>query len=510
MSDGVRGHLALLLILASVRGSRTLADLSPVPNTAGGIEGSSIEAALDLLGFDTADQAIEGLLAQVPAREALILDRRVLRLTNLAKQEELAREIGLTRQRVHQMEGPVRDRWWASAAEDESLQLYVQAWLSALPDAIPTDELVARHGDRAEAVVVTLSALSHRAVTGPWSVAERAAMAWEAFSKQLANAADEQAYIEMEELLGWTEGLSISPEHVLRRAADFSGERFQEGLLFRPTRRTRALTALRLSDRPLTVDEIADLAGASEGYVGNILAEADEVVRADKQRFWMRDRVADPYEGIVQEIRQRIEASGGVASVDQILRELPATFGVAECSVRSYVYGKLFTVDGDAVREGTAYRFEPKDPRLLKNVRRTEDGWAERVTVKDEHLRGYSLALSPHVCFANGVRPSDSLRVPIEGSDEMASVIWNTANITGRVDVGRLRSTLTARGIQAEATIWIAASPRGVSVTQDAAADSASTNTTTRLEDLKELVGIDPADELPANPLLARLRARRT
>lgn len=511
MSSEVRANLALALILTAVRGGTSLAALHGVQGVDEAVQATSIQEALDLLGFDTAEQAIDGLLAQVAPRDALILERRLLRLNNLANQETLGREIGLTRQRVQQLEGPVKARWWAAVEADESLQLYSRAWRLALPPAIPLDELAAGYADHQEAVVVTLTRLTDRSVEGGWSVASSWLSKWETFSKQLATAADEQLYVERHELSAWAEGFDLAIGKLLRRAADFGAEEFLGGVLFRPTRRSRALTALRLSDQPLTVEEVAKLAGASDNYISNILAESDEVVRADKQRWWMRDRVADPYEGIVQEVRQRIDAGGGIASVELLLRDLPATFGVAESSVRSYVYGKLFTVDGDSVRKCSDYRFEPKDPRLLKNVRRTEHGWAERVLVKAEHLRGYSVALSPHVCFANGVRPSDSLRVPIQFTQDEASIIWNTSNTTGRVDVGRLRSTLLARGIAARTVIWIVATPRTVTVLEtDGAADSVeATDQQTSLEDLTQLVGVE-FDDLPANPLLARLRARRT
>jgi hypothetical protein len=329
-------------------------------------------------------------------------------------------------------------------------------------------------------------------------------------SKQLTSAADEQAHIRLDDLVAWAEDLRIARRHLLQRAEAFGAEEFLGGLLFKATRRTRAIAALRLSDRPLTAEEVAELAGASESYVGNILAEAEEVVRADKLRWWMREFVADPYEGIAQEIRQRIDEGGGVASVEQLLHELPSTFGVAESSVRSYIYGKLFSVEGDSVRACDEYRFQAKDPRLLKNVRRTAAGWAERIVVKDDHLRGYSLSLSPHVCFANGVRPSDSLRVSITDTNEEASIIWNLANTAGRVDVGRLRTTLLARGVEAETAVWITAGPSAVTVTLEAEAAEAETHKhVASLEDLKDLVGIDDEEDLPANPLLARLRARR-
>ena len=80
-------------------------------------------------------------------------------------------------------------------------------------------------------------------------------------------------------------------------------------------------------------------------------------------------------------------------------------------------------------------------------------------------VKGYSFQLSSHVAWANGVRPADSLLVPVNGSlSHAASVIWRTTSVAGNVEVGRLREWLAERRIGPGAELLVCPAPDTVTI----------------------------------------------
>ena len=79
--------------------------------------------------------------------------------------------------------------------------------------------------------------------------------------------------------------------------------------------------------------------------------------------------------------------------------------------------------------------------------------------MEDRHFAGYSLKVSFDLVFHNGVRPDDSLVVPVVGSTPAeASVIWRTHDPTRAADVGRVSEILTKLGFKAGDEIVVVAS----------------------------------------------------
>ena len=68
-----------------------------------------------------------------------------------------------------------------------------------------------------------------------------------------------------------------------------------------------------------------------------------------------------------------------------------------------------------------------------------------RSLVTSDHA-GYSILLDRRVCYPNGIRPSDQLKVEVVGfPGAVASVIWRTTSVNKRAEVGRLSTSSTKR-----------------------------------------------------------------
>lgn len=227
----------------------------------------------------------------------------------------------------------------------------------------------------------------------------------------------------------------------------------------------KAERILHLVGRPMTPAELVEAIGhGSESSIKN--HRNPEMVRIDKHfRIALREWGHEEYEGIANQIIRRIERGGGVASRASIIEDFTGSFGVSETSVRTYLGLPIFDIVGDSVRFARTPVFTPRPPATVAGAIRTRAGWGERQVVTEENLRGYSFKGNPHIAWANGIRPNDSLRVPLNGSpSHRVSVIWRTTNPAGNVEIGRARKWLVERGIGPGAEILLLTAANGVTI----------------------------------------------
>jgi hypothetical protein len=233
------------------------------------------------------------------------------------------------------------------------------------------------------------------------------------------------------------------------------------------SKRNRIATALRAIGRPATKAEIGAAAGIKEiNQISNQLGNIPDVVRADKDRWAFAGWVEDPYDGIVGEIEQRIDEQGGAVSIDLLLDEIPARFGVSISSVRTYVATDAFVLERGMVRRNEA-DYDAGDPAKQRTAVRIGDRWGQRVLLHQRHFEGYSLATSFDIAYANGVRPGDDLLVPVLDTDDHASLIWQRHNPNRTVFVGRISNVLTELGCAAGETIVLAPSKDALQIVAD-------------------------------------------
>jgi hypothetical protein len=226
----------------------------------------------------------------------------------------------------------------------------------------------------------------------------------------------------------------------------------------------KAERVLKLTGVPMTPDELISAIGhGSAGALKN--QRGDRLIRVDKHfRLALPEWGLEEYEGIVPEIRQRIERGGGVARKTAIIEEFTRSFGVSVTSVETYLSLPIFEVSGDEVRLGGDLTFVPRSPAVVSGAIETIFGWGERHVVSEASYKGYSFGMSAHVCWANGLRPGDDLLVPLTGSLLCASVIWRTTNLSGTVDVGRVRQWLIGHRVSIGSEVLICPSRTSVTL----------------------------------------------
>ena len=204
--------------------------------------------------------------------------------------------------------------------------------------------------------------------------------------------------------------------------------------------------------RSATREEIAHLCGFEDSRkVGSTLSNTASVVRADKDRWGLREWVDDEYHGIVAEIVQRIEEDGGATATRRLLTELPSKFNVSPTSVRVYMQTPKFQIRDGSIRLASVSAIRIRD---LDDVIHGRDGngapfWT--FVVESRHLEGYSVGgVPPAFAKALGCSPDSGSGVRIENLADFRqglSLHWRLSSPRG-ASLGRLSEPLRRLGLR--------------------------------------------------------------
>ena len=464
-STAVTRDAAELIVAAAreFRGAATLGDLLRL-DLSDLIAAAATDSALDEVPLDDEAPrlaartvgAVDACLRRLSDTEQLVALKRVV--ANAPKSlQEIASLVGLSRERIRQLDKKVRAALEEAARPELGLlSLVASSRLGATTtrpeiENVVTDLLPSSDANDGEAESLTasrrmlLNRLGYECRDGLCLSVSAAATAT-AIKARGRDMADDAGLID-DELLRE----EIGPE--LRDDADslvrwIGWPRLSGRVALRDTHRARTKAGLLKLGAPATKAEIAEMGGLTERQVGGALSNLPSVARADKSRWGLREWIDDVYEGIPAEIVQRINEDGGSTRLNRLLEELPRLFKVSETSIWAYLNTPAFRVDHGWVTETTASEFQTG--RLVDVVDGfTDDGdpyWTFEVAQR--HLEGHSLhGVPPEVAAALGCtfgsRTTASVRSP-DGCPDI-SVIWRKTSMHGP-EIGRLRPALQALG----------------------------------------------------------------
>lgn len=202
--------------------------------------------------------------------------------------------------------------------------------------------------------------------------------------------------------------------------------------------------------QPASRQEIGKICGIKEDRVGSYLSNISSIARADKDRWGLRDWIEDEYRGIVAEIIQRIEEDGGSTTVDCLMRELPEKFKVTRSSVRAYMQTPKFVIqDGHiSVANISSIRLRQLDDVIDGRDYGGNPYWT--FSVEARHFDGYSvLNVPPEFAKALGCGPDSNEHVEVDNlpSHPILSIRWNLSSTTG-ASLGHVTEPLKQLGLK--------------------------------------------------------------
>ena len=449
----------------------------------------------------TVTKRLASLLASMSSSQKLILERRLF-VSSPHTLQELAEQIGVTRERVRQIElrvlGTVEETVGSeisiiAALLREQLGPVIAAaeFERSIADVFNYDSLTESTINLASRTLK--SRLSYKCVDGV-CLDEAATDIVATLRDAAGEVADDVGLIDEEALrdhLSSTEWKDFVSQ--LIELCEF--HRIGGRLALRDTAKARVKAALLNIGRASTSEEIAAMSELDPDLVRSRLSAIPTVVRADKTRWGLADWIDDVYEGIPSEIIQRINKDGGATPLGGLIEELPRLFGVSKSSVQAYVDTPQFTLHDGYVSLADDSSITLRDLDDVIDGRDALGNPYWTFLVENRYFDGYSLlGLPPELARELGCEPNGKTQALVthpKGSGEL-SVIWRLASTTG-ANLGYLADPLQRLGVSVGDSVCMVIKGPGV-------VDLRRESTTASVEE---------SSDTSADSLIQRMKNRR-
>ena len=454
----------LLAAAAELHGAKTFADALN-PEFLHLASRMGIAGAIGAVGIDHLAKGTPGLVSatlSLLARtldaasdtERTIIEHRLLR-TPPTTLEAVGSQVGVTRERIRQVQARIERK--IHAALGRGLRIIAATLKEPLGHVVSQSQLEDRIEELLPADESLATRLFRRALLNEMGFTlnngvyldERATGQLKHIRASIRRLADDVGLVDEQRLV------ASLPSEEWERWWPWVRERCGLHELFgsfgiRDSGKARAKAALISIGRPATREEIARMCGFGENKTGSHLSVIPSVVKADKDRWGLKDWVDDEYEGIVGEIIQRIEEDGGATTTDRLLTELPGKFGVNPMSVRAYMQTPKFVIRDGWISLANTSSIQLRD--LDDVIDGRDHGGAPYWTfdVEDRFFDGYSLTgVPPEFAKALGCAPDAGERVRIDNLPDCLelSIRWPLASTTG-ASLGYLAEPLGRLGLE--------------------------------------------------------------
>ena len=453
-----------LATAAELYGVKTLADvLSPqfmdLANRMG------IASAIGATRIDQVAGGTPGLVSVTLSRVALtidvasetertIIEHRLLS-TPATTLEEVGKQVGVTRERIRQVQARIERKVQAALGGDMRIVASVlkerlghvakeSAVERQIQKLLPADQELATRLFRRG----LLDEMGFTQDSGVF-LDKRATKELRGIRARTRKLADDVGLVDKQELI---ESL---PSEEWRRFWPWVRERCELFDLFgslgiRDSGKARAKAALISIGCPATPEEVARMCGFSVNKTRSHLSVIPSVVKADKDRWGLKEWVDDEYDGITGEIIQRIEEDGGATTIERLLTELPSKFGVNPMSVRAYMQTAKFTIRDGWISLASKSSIRLRD--LDDVIDGRDDTGAPYWTfpVEARYFDGYSVpSVPPEFAKAIGCAPDGSEQVRLKNLPDCRdlSISWRLASITG-ASLGYVGEPLRRLGLE--------------------------------------------------------------
>lgn len=387
--------------------------------------------------FNRVLEEIAGVVGVDDYRRSMILDGRVSGGKTL---DELGRAIGVTRERVRQIESTLLTELRETAVASVLLHSAIAARFGPCSPIQRVLDVFPRVEEKPTGLSSTILDLLPAIVVdgnSSWRVEDGWLLVGDIddrIEEVLSSSADKYGIVDQSEAAA---KVGVSSEQLRARLAATTGSELRDGVILTKTRSIpdRAAAELALAGNPLTTDQLMELIpDRSRRSIANALSASELTRRCAVDTWALAEWGMEEWTSIVDLIKRRIsEAESGAVSLERLAEEA-AGFGVKGGSVYAFAATPEFTVaDGMVTLADNLEDIEiDAAPEESKGLYLRNGAWNLLVTVTRDHLRGSGTGVPGGVVAIHGVRYGQSLELPSRLGPQRLSWVGNTTT-TGTI-----------------------------------------------------------------------------
>jgi hypothetical protein len=368
---------------------------------------------------------LEHVRRALSERERTILETRTWSLDRGRTLAELADDLGLTRERVRQLENQALRVFTRETERPENAALFRAAsrFRDAVGAASPVPVVERLWPDAVgDTTSDRFAALLFLYLAGPyeqWSdwLVRRPPKDVVAASVSQLEALFRDGFPLLEEALSSLEGVGVSSVAAREWLMLLPHVRILEDYVvpWGGTLADKAEVVLRAYGRPLGLEEIVE--GISETFnvrtLRNYLLADKRFRRLGLRVFGLEEWGGEEYTKISDEIAQEIERRGGEVALEHLVETLTRQFGVTANSVKAYANGPQFErAPSGMIRTRTSRAQAPSSSvEFTKRCFRVDADWSYRLTVTYDTIRGSGTSIPQGFAAYLGLAHGDELEL---------------------------------------------------------------------------------------------------
>jgi hypothetical protein len=315
--------------------------------------------------------------------------------------EELAEPLGLTRERVRQLESKARAQLVRALDDDGPLAAVGAAIRELIGTVLPLDDLLRLVPSLAE-VVDPVGQPAWRVldrlddayeIEDGWCAAPSIKAAKAAMQTALSECGGKHGVVTLTDVTLFYNSEHVEvPEKATREWLTYCGYVVQGNWVFT---RTGSMTdwaagVLFASSAPLSAQAVLDRLPVHRSLTSlkSALHGDDRFKRVDRDEWALAEWGGEEYSGIKGLIREELARGGGEIDMDSLVQKITGQFSVHASSVIAYASNPPFESTGGRVRFATGARDSRKPLQRTERLYRHAGSLFYRVTISTDHLRG--------------------------------------------------------------------------------------------------------------------------
>ncbi|MBB5957419.1 hypothetical protein FHS29_004014 [Saccharothrix tamanrassetensis] len=420
-------------------------------------------SASDILGQDALGRDAASLLdtafRALDPRAMTILKQRLF-ADEPVTLDQLGRQLGLTRERVRQIEGKARAAMLDALAVG-ALDMVANAARTMIGYVRPLSDLVL-HLPALAGTVESVGRPVWRVIDrlddayeieDGWCVVPTLSAAQDWTRTHLREHANEHGVVHVDDLDLVETSTPESRGDLAKKWLITCGYVIDGDYVLTRTRSVGdyAAAILSITGSPMSAQELVErfVYERNVGSLKNAVALDDRFERVDRDRWALREWGMEAYRGVRSVIREELTKAGGRIDVDTLIERITGKYNVAASSVVAYACTAPFETRQGVVRVAGTSREARKAPERTSRMFRQNHGWVYRVRITHDHLRGSGSVASMAVASILGLKYGE--RRQLESALGPQVISW-----TGTQPAfGTIRRFLLERDVPADRDVFL-------------------------------------------------------